>query len=167
MAMTLVETVEVGSGGAAAISFTSIPQTGKDLVVLISPRSTRVDTDDQLRITFNASSTGYRFRSLEGDGSGVGASDASPSSWITAGFYNAANNTANTFSNFRFYIMDYANTTWTETFSEGVMENNGALSFQNLVSGSWTGSAAITSIEIDAGIGNFAQYSTASLYIIS
>jgi hypothetical protein len=41
-----IATVEVGSGGAATIEFTSIPATYTDLVVKVSARNARVDVID-------------------------------------------------------------------------------------------------------------------------
>ena len=39
MGMTLIETVEVGAGGASSIQFDSIPQDGIDLVIRMSARN--------------------------------------------------------------------------------------------------------------------------------
>ena len=41
--MTPIQTVTVGSGGAANITFSNIPQTYTDLVIKISARSNRSD----------------------------------------------------------------------------------------------------------------------------
>jgi len=38
MTMTHISTVQVGAGGAASINFTSIPQTGTDLALVMSGR---------------------------------------------------------------------------------------------------------------------------------
>ena len=71
MAMTLVSTTTVPSGGAASIEFTGIAGTGKDLLLLLSARG----ADSELRLTFN-SDTGanYTHRRLQGNGSTVSSS---------------------------------------------------------------------------------------------
>jgi len=40
MGMQLIETVTVGAGGSSLITFSNVPQTGTDLLVTVSGRST-------------------------------------------------------------------------------------------------------------------------------
>ncbi len=162
MAMTLVSTVTVGSGGAASIEWTSIPQTGKDLMVLLSARNTSTGTN--LDMEFNLDSTTYAYIRLTGTGSIVGSS-----SGTTAEF--AANtpsgNTASTFGNTQLYISNYTSTTAKSYSSDSVNENNSTTAAQRLYAGAWTDSnTAITSIKFIPAT-NFAEFTTASLYIIS
>jgi len=67
MAVThkLIQTITVGSGGAASIDFTSIPATYTDLIFYFSTRSTDLQN---LVIKFNNTSTTYTVRHLDGDG---------------------------------------------------------------------------------------------------
>jgi hypothetical protein len=165
MAMTLVETVTVGSGGAASITFSSIPQTGKDLVLLISPRSSNASLTVSTTIKFNASSTGYSGRYLYGSGSSAASSSYSTTQGYL-GDTNAASSTASTFSNVLAYIPNYTGSTAKSFSSDSVMENNATEAYQFIYASSWSGTDAITSIEL-SNFGNFAQHSTASLYIVS
>jgi hypothetical protein len=67
--MIPISTVTVGSGGASAIGFTNIPSTYTDLVVKLSGRSDRANKQAILSMAFNASSSSYTNKFLEGDGS--------------------------------------------------------------------------------------------------
>jgi len=51
--MVAIQTVTVGSGGAANIEFTSIPQTYTDLVVVLSLRNNRSTAIGYPRFTVN------------------------------------------------------------------------------------------------------------------
>ena len=76
MAMSLVSTVTVGSGGAASIQFDNIPQSGKDLFILVSMKITKASGNpDALEVRFNGDTgSNYTTRWLEGSGSAVASS---------------------------------------------------------------------------------------------
>jgi hypothetical protein len=62
---TLISSVTVGAGGAASMSFTSIPSTYTDLVVFCSGRAANSFTSAGLLLKFNGSSMALlRFRIL-------------------------------------------------------------------------------------------------------
>lgn len=167
MASTLValQTVTVGAGGASSISFTSIPQTYNDLVVKYSGRSTYALSASDVYMTFNSSTTGYSGKLLYGTGSGTGsASQTSGSSFNWTGFIPGANATSSTFGNNEFTITNYSGSTNKSLSIDGVSENNGTEAYQALVANLWSNTEAITSITLTPAYGNFAQYSTATLY---
>jgi hypothetical protein len=161
---TLISSVTVGSGGAATISFTSIPATYTDLVIKFSGNSSAQTP----RIRFNnLSSSIYSERLLYGQGaSAAGASNASATyfDWVAL----CVNNGANFFGNSEFYIPNYAGNNNKTVLSDSVTEVNSATG-NNLYlnAGLWADTAAITSIEFFFGSGNFLQYTTAYLYGIS
>ena len=159
---TLIASSTVGSGGAANIEFTSIPQTYTDLLVLASARSTRnSDTVDDLVIRFNGSTTSYTSKRLYGTGSSV----VSDSPTDIRGFAVADNSTGSTFSNNQFYIPNYtSNSTYKSVSVDGVNENNATTAYSVLDAGLWSNNSAITSITLLANNGNLMQYSTAYLY---
>jgi hypothetical protein len=164
-----IATVEVGSGGAATIDFTSIPQTYTDLVLKISKRDTRNTGDaNPIKITFNGNTSSYTYKMLYGDGSSV--SSYSESSFFTdAGWGGYGNqntgNTANTFSNHEIYIPNYAGSNNKSFSVDSVHENNATNAYAQLVANLWSNTAAITSITLTPNNGfNFVQYSTATLY---
>jgi len=164
MGMVHVETIEVGAGGAASIEFTSIPQDGVDLQVVISARSTT--TENQFVIRFNNSSSGYSGKRLEGSGSAA-FSEAGYTAGILIYGLTQSSWTANTFSNLSCTMSNYASSNYKSVSLDSVSENNATLSFAEINAALWSNTAAITSVKIAGISGNLAQYSTASLYKIT
>ena len=174
MANTYVQigsTVTVGSGGQAAIDFTSIPSTYTDLLVKVSARSTFTGgSNSNMKLTFNGSSSGYSGRGLQGAGSGTPSSSdnvfGTSFAYISSA-YPSSTTTSNTFNNMDIYIPNYAGSAAKSFSTDSVMENNATYSVQHLFASLWNNTAAITSISLGDTNGNFAQYSTATLYGIS
>jgi hypothetical protein len=166
MGYQLIETIEVGSGGAASIEFTGIPQDGVDLVVLASLRNT-IGTDIRgINLYFNSDTgSNYSYLSLKGDGSAASSSNGTATA-LEVGWMPGATTTANTFGSAKIYISNYTSGTAKSTSSDAVTENNGTTAYASLFANSWSGTAAITSITIDSS-GDIEEYSTASLYKIT
>ena len=59
---TLIASSTVGAGGASSIDFTSIPSTYTDLCLKVSARSTATDTNVNMYVKFNGSTSGYSGR---------------------------------------------------------------------------------------------------------
>jgi hypothetical protein len=59
MGYQLIEHIEVGSGGAASIEFTGIPQDGVDLVLLASLRTDATGDLASISTKLNGVGTGY------------------------------------------------------------------------------------------------------------
>jgi hypothetical protein len=148
----------VGSGGAASIDFTSIPQIYTDLAIKISARWDASFNASTLSITFNGSSANFSSRVIEGSGSSV----SSFTSTNNIGNAQGTSSTANTFSSVDVYIPNYAGSNNKSFSADGVTENNGTIAYATLNAGLWSQTAAITSIGI--AISNLVQYSTATLY---
>lgn len=163
MAVTLIQTVTVGAGGAASIDFTSIPGTYTDLMIVLSARSTATPGNafEFAKVTINGNTASITNRSLGGNGS-------SAYSFTTPGNYfgeipsNQA--TASTFSNITGYFPNYAGATNKSFSVDGVGENNATGAQSNLTAGLWSNTSAITSLSLTANAGNLMQYSTATLY---
>lgn len=169
MTMTLVSTVTVGAGGAASIDFTSIPQTGTDLLIVSSLRTNGAESGSVLGVRFNGlSGSIYTVKRLYGSGSAA-SSDGIQSTYLYRGWKATGTDfTASTFANNQMYIANYAGSTNKSVSFESVTENNATAADQTLVAGIMADSAAITSIAITPVSGNsFVQYSTASLYTIT
>lgn len=167
MSMSLIETVEVGVGGAASIIFTDIPQDGTDLVLTISCRSSyAIDFLLNVNIIINNSSTGYVTRRLRGNGS-TASSEVGPTDGMAIYGTPGSTATSNTFSNVLAYLPNYVSSTNKTLSADGVSENNATGADSSIVAGTWSGTAPITSLTVQDGGGNFAQHSTASLYKIT
>jgi len=164
MTMTLIESKTLLSA-AASIEFTSIPQDGTDLIILMSCRSTRTFGVDGIGVNFNGVSTNLSTRSLGGTGSGVFSTSISTGE---IGLTSDANNTANTFGNVAAYIPNYAGSTNKSWSSDDVAENNATEAYQIIRAGLWSNTSAITSILLFPVVGpNFVAGSTISLYKIT
>ena len=157
-----IATVTVGSGGAASIEFTSIPATYTDLVVKLSARGTNAAVSIAPILYFNNDTSAGSFRSLVGNGSAASSSNAS--GYIDAGVIPSANATSSTFGNFELYIPNYTGSTNKSVSSDSVTENNATEAYANLRALLWSNTAAINAIKFTLGAGNYAQYSTATLY---
>ena len=167
MTMTLVSTVTVGSGGAASIDFTSIPQTGTDLLVVLSAKATGAGGDYVATMKFNGLTTNRSSRYLSGNGTNA---VSGTSTLLRIGVVSGTGWTANTPSNTQIYIPNYAGSSNKSVSIDAVAENNGTDGSQIIEAGLWSSTAAITQITLDLALYggvNFAQYSTASLYTIT
>jgi hypothetical protein len=167
VAYQLVSTTELTTS-TATISFTSIPQTGKDLLVVLNLRTDRANVVDSPKMILN-SDTGanYKIQQLLGNGStttgGTGAAETS----ILGDFAAGNSSVSGAFSSHRFYVCNYSNTSYSKNvLVESIHENNVATAYQAIYHGSYTPTSAITSLSFSA-ISTFRQYSSASLYIIS
>jgi hypothetical protein len=158
---TLIERITVGAAGASSITFTSIPQTYTDLKIVCSARTNASDVAQSIRVRPNASSTGYTYIRLTGNGSSAGSQGTE---------YNPANGntaTASTFSNNEIYIPNYTSSNNKSISADGVSENNASEAYAILTATLWANSAAITSLELSLASGLFQQYSTFYLYGIA
>lgn len=161
--MQLIQTIEVGAGGAANIQFTSIPATYTNLYLVASLRST-ADTVITF-IRFNGVTTNLSSRRLYSASAGSASSDAPTTEISMAGGQNPSSYTASTFSNVGIYIPNYAGATNKSVSADYVNENNASAAWNGFTAGLWSSTNAITQIQLLCSSGgNFVQYSSASLY---
>ena len=160
---TLISSVTVGSGGAANIEFTSIPQTYTDLIIKSSVRGTLSADVVSLDISFNSSTSTFSQKYLVSNAGG--AFTGSQARWVT--YTDGGTATANTFSNDEIYIPNYASNNYKSFSSDSVEEQNGATAYMGLFAGLWSTTSPITSITLTPASGNITQNSTAYLYGIS
>lgn len=161
--MQLIETVNIGPGGASSIQFNSIPQTFTDLKIVISFRGTSNELYEVTALRFNGINANLSSRTLEGNGSAVGPVN---NGYIYLGSGNGANTTANTFSNIEAYIPNYTSSNYKSVNIDAVGENRSTTIYMQLTTGLWSNTSEINSIQI-VPTGNFVENSTASLYGIS
>ena len=160
---TLISSVTVGSGGAASMSFTSIPATYTDLVVLWSARTSSSQTSTNTEISFNGSTSNISGRYLEGSGSGAGSGSYAR----FVGTDNAATSTGSIFSNNMVYISNYAGSNYKPFSADSGQENTTSQAQITLNGGLWSQGTVITSVTLTPATSSYVQYSTAYLYGIS
>jgi hypothetical protein len=158
-----IATIEVGSGGASSMIFSSIPQGYTDLKITFSARSEGTSTTAAL-LRLNGSSANGSNRGLEGNG--VTAITYVDSSQSYAGNIVPGNYTVNTFCNNEIYIPNYTSSNYKSSSVDTVTENVATIyALQNIQANLWSNTAAVTSISlIPNGTNNFAQYTIATLY---
>ena len=162
--MIPISTVTVGSGGAATIDFTNIPQIYTDLVLKVSVRSTNASStaSEYYGIGFNGATTNQSYRRISGDGTNILSTNGT---LLLVGGIPSAGWTSNTFSNCSIYIPNYTGSNNKSFSTDSVAENNSStINSLDLVASLWSQTAAITSIQILPRRDNFAQYSSATLY---
>lgn len=161
---TLIASNTVGSGGSASVTFSSIPSTYTDLLVKMSGRGSGTNSNE-IRLTFNSTTSGYSNKTLYGSGSTAG-SFSTGTAYAYCGEIAGASVTASTFSNTEIYIPNYASANYKSLSVDSVSENNSATNNQlHLVADLWSNTAAITSITLGMdGAFVYSQYSTFYLY---
>ena len=161
MAITykLIEANTLGSS-AASVTFSSIPQTYTDLLVLVSARGDAGGQRD-CYISFNGSTSNFTNKLIEMSNNLV--SSASTARYI--GPVSGTTTTANVFSNAAIYIPNYTGSTYKSFSGNFVAENNAqATNAITLTAQLWSDTAAITSVGFAPSNGSFIQYSTFYLY---
>jgi len=163
-AYNLIATTTVGSGGAASIVFSGIPQTYTDLKVVMSLRSNTADASNgyYFDVFLNGVSANRSGVYVQGNGSVTASGLYTP--W---GTHTSGDMTASSFSSGEMYIPNYTGSSYKSFSIDSVQENNATLARQVLVAGLWSDTAAVTSITFIAAAGLFVQYSSATLYGIS
>jgi hypothetical protein len=160
-----IATVNVGGGGAASISFSSIPSTYSHLQIRGISRSSRVDVTDAIYLNFN-SDTGnnYAYHFLRGNGSITLATAGTTTDFILTGTSVAQNGGSNMFAVTVIDILDYTNTNKYKTVRALNGEDRNGDGFVYFLSGLWMNTSAVTTITLTGFVGNFSQYSSFALY---
>ena len=159
-----IQTVTVGAGGSAFMSFTSIPATYTDLMIKASIRNAYPDVFDQIRMKVNgvsATDASFTQRVLRNFQGTVGSYNQSINQ---LGYAPAGTATASTFASLDVYIPNYAGSNYKSLSNDTVQPNDATTAILTLSANLWSNSAAITSLDIYTISGNCEQYSTATLY---
>jgi hypothetical protein len=162
-----IATTTLGSA-AASVTFSSIPSTYTDLVLVCEGYMATQD-GSVVRIQFN-SDTGNNYSSTYVGGNGSTASSSRytnvPGIYATTGLIGwstTSSNRGNTIS----HIMNYTNTTTYKTVLDRSNLTAGSYPGSAADVGLWRSTAAITSIKVDTNGGTFASGSTFTLYGIA
>jgi len=139
------------TGTAASVTFSSIPATYRDLILIVNGSAS---TQDNARLTFNGDTTAanYLYVTMRGDGSAAtsaAATGALVSTFTTGAFVTSVQ------------IMDYSATDKHKTR----LSRDDIASFHARAWASrWANTAAVTSMVYSAATGTFSIGTTFSLY---
>ena len=155
-----IQTVTVGSGGAADIEFTSIPLTYQHLQIrhfCISNRTTYAVEDIVMRFNGDTGAN-YSRHGLRGDGATAASAAEANASYILLE-YSSGTSVSNFLGVGVTDILDYANTNkYTTSRSLSGTDTNGLVASEPgriyLTSGNWRNTNAITSIKMSPLNGN-------------
>jgi hypothetical protein len=152
------------TGSAASVTFSSIPGTYKDLCLRVSTRAD-AGTADDIQITFNSTNSSYSRTNLKKNGSTITSQRGSSQSYFYMDWSgNGDAMTANSFGSAELYIPNYAGSTNKVMSNFGTTENNSTSQYMAIDAGLWSNTAAITSINVLSGLGNFVAGSSFYLY---
>ena len=158
----LLSSTTVGAGGTSTVSFNSISQSYKNLLILYSVRTTNAVTYEGFKVTFNGSSSSvYDEANWLTTGGTPSSSRNQPATYNSYHLACGANATANNFSNGQFFIANYTNSSIGKTSYFQVSAEPGAMSFGGT---DFRTTGALSSITFATVSGNFAQNSTFTLY---
>ena len=173
-AFTVIDHTEIGSGGAASWTKSSIPSTYDHLYAVLSPRGDYSGSIVSYRVQLNGetAATNYSYTNFYTQGVGSVSVEHSTSQPTVAAYPRmpAATATANTFGSTTMWIPNYANTAnFKQALTMNVAENNSTASwYMYVISGLWSNTDAIDQITITpSSSSNFVQYSTFTLYGIT
>ena len=161
-----IATVNVGSGGQATITFSSIPATFKHLQVRYMSRSATATTTDVLSWRFNSDSgSNYSRHFLFGDGASVTSGAAVSDTRMTTDGTTGATATSNIFGVGVVDILDYADTNKYKTLRALSADDRNGAGLMVMNSGNWRSFSAVSTITIVTNsTANFAQHSQFALY---
>lgn len=149
-----IGTTTVSGTSTTTITFSSIPQTYTDLV-LVSSVDNSTDVVNYLR--FNSDTgTNYSRTTLRGTGSVADSTRSSSQTFITFSF-----GTLSSPVTVIWHILNYSNTT---TYKSCVSRNSNTFDSVGAVAGLWQSTAAISTVSVTVASGYIVADSTFTLY---
>ena len=161
----LIETITVGSGGAASVTFSNLntySSTYQHLQIRAVVRGSGAYSQTYMEMQFNAdTASNYSHHELYGNGSSVSSSGNANRNHIRAALINANTSTANVFSGVVIDLLDpYETSKYT---TARILYGQNGTNFVGLYSGNWRNTDALSSVKLQESSG-FAQYSRFSIY---
>jgi hypothetical protein len=155
-----IATTTVGSGGAASVTFSSIPSTYTHLQIrcfmqLATPGVFGVQVGN------GSADTGANYSSHVLDGNGSAASSGGGTSETRMGFLYPSHAG---FAGAVIDLLDYANTNKYKTFRSMMGQDTNANGYIRFASGNWRSTSAVNTIVFTPASGNINQYSSFALY---
>lgn len=165
--MDLIQRVTVGSGGAASIDFTSIPQTYQHLHcrgIARDNNATGIVNNASLRIN-SISTNSYAAHDLYGTGAVASSyGSASRSNVNVMPWVMSAATLSNNFAVFIIDILDYASTSKTKVLRQTYGGDNNGSGQVGISSGLFDSTDAVSTLTLFPASTLFSQYTTVSLY---
>ena len=157
--MTALQTITLGSA-ASTLTFTSIPQTYTDLILVANVQGTTGGNGTCLQFNGDTSSGLYSYTLIDGNGSTASSARATGQNVIQSGLVDNVNWGVQILQ-----IMNYSNTTTYKT----VLGRGNDMTQLRATSGLWRNTAAITSVTVYSAPNayNFIAGSTFTLYGIA
>lgn len=152
---------------ANPITFSSIPQTYTDLVIVVTGRGTGANLLDNTLSYFNSNTgtTNYSNTFLFGDGATTYGQRTTNGVYFSFGPHPGNNATANVFGSEVFHILNYSNTTTFKTVISRAAADVGGGSGQTWVTTNlWRQTAAINRVDLYTSSGSWAVGTKFSLY---
>lgn len=160
---TAIATQTLGSA-AASVTFSSIPGTYTDLVLVANGYNATGDGVAP-RLVFNSdTASNYSRTILSGDGSSATSSRNTNQSEIFIGNVVGWDTTSTQPAMFIAQIMNYSNTTTNKTVLARLGAASGTYPGTEALVGLYRSTSAITNVQVTSGSGTFAIGSTFSLY---
>jgi hypothetical protein len=138
---TPLATVTLASS-AASVTFSSIPATYRDLILVI--QSGAVGNDSNVRLRFNGDTgSNYSYVRMYGTGSGSGSSDSTTSTG-----FQAARQTANNVGGFGMGVVNIMDYSATDKHKTALVRSGLASEITMAHAARWANTAAVTSITL-------------------
>lgn len=174
MAMKLIATANLNSGGTTGntgLLITDIPQTYKDLLVVVNIRSARSGFEtDGVGVAINQNGTSYNYVGIGVNGTGIANLNNSYESFW-GGMQPSVLNSTSVFSCEEIYIPNYTssfNKSYIQTTAAVNNINSGASQLSHTASVHSSASLPLTSLRIQSATSNgLAQYSAIWIYGIN
>ena len=165
MGYELIQTTEVGSGGASSISFQNIPQDGIDLILKVSARE---NASGVAHVGFrinNNSTTTHKYITLYGN-SGNAFRIANTSENLLRVTYgaNASNSTSDTFSNLEARIPSYTGSQTKIGLFSNTSPTISGTPITSIVGATSPETGAVTRVDVIGVSANFLEHTSVSLY---
>jgi hypothetical protein len=160
----LIQTYVLGSA-QSSVTFSSLANyasTYKHLQIRAVARSTRADVDSAIGVQFNATTSGYFFHELQGNGSTVSSSASTSQTSMRLGFTTGNSSAANAHGAMVLDVLDAYSTTKNKTFRS--LTGGTDLNRIRLTSGSLALTNSVTEIKLLDLFANFAIGSRFSIY---
>ena len=160
--MTKLSTVTVGAGGSSTVSFTNIPQGYTDLKFIFSAQGTYASAAfDGVYLSFNGSTNNFTGKYTQA------ITPSTPTSGSLGRYVGAFPTTTltNKFGSAELYVSEYSSNKYkmytADAVTGGYSSNQALLEFINSI---WSNPTPVTSVSFAFLSGNFAQYSTVTMY---